>query len=202
MKHEWKKHEKELYNPGEIPQLLEVPAQKFFMIKGSGNPNDEDFAQRVGLLFSLVYAVKMLPKSGWIPEGYFDYAVYPLEGIWEAADVRDKNTFRYTLMVRQPDFVTAAIAQTAFETVKKKKPHVLLEEAYFDVMQDGLSVQLLHTGDYDNEPVSFARMNSFLSENRLARTHAWHREVYLSDARRVERQKLKTILRYSVEQMK
>lgn len=199
MKHEWKKHEKELYNPGEVPQLLEVPAQKFFMIKGSGNPNDADFAERVGVLFPLAYAVKMLPKSGLIPQGYFEYTAYPLEGIWDAADINDKNTFTYTIMVRQPDFVTADIAQRAFETVRKKKPHRLLDEAYFQVMQDGLSVQLLHTGDYDQEPASFAIMNKFLAENRLVRKSNSHREIYLSDARKVQRQKLKTVLRYQVE---
>lgn len=199
MKHEWKKHEKELYNSAEVPQLLEVPDQKFFMIKGMGNPNDTDFAERVGVLFSLAYAVKMLPKSGLIPEGYFEYTVYPLEGIWDAADVNDKNTFTYTIMVRQPDFVSQDISQRAFETVRKKKPHPMLDEAYFQAMQEGLSVQLLHTGDYDREPASFAIMNKFLTENRLVRKSASHREIYLSDARKVERQKLKTILRYQVE---
>ena len=202
MKHEWKKHEKELYNPGEVPQLLEVAAQKFFMIKGSGNPNDEDFAERVGVLFSLAYAVKMLPKSGLAPEGYFEYTVYPLEGIWDAADINDKNTFRYTIMVRQPDFVTQDIAQRAFETVRKKKTHRMLENAYFHVMQDGLSVQLLHTGDYDQEPASFEKMDKFLTENSLVRKYNSHREIYLSDARKVERQKLKTVLRYQVKYLK
>ena len=111
MKHEWRKHEKELYVPKEIPQLISVPKQKFFMIKGKGNPNDEDFSDRIGVLYSLSYAVRMMPKSGFVPDGYFEYTVYPLEGIWEACDISDKSTFSYTIMMKQPDFITEEVAE-------------------------------------------------------------------------------------------
>ena len=200
MKHEWKKHEKELYAPKEIPQLISVPKQKFFMIKGKGNPNDEDFSERIGILYSLSYAVRMMPKKGFVPEGYFEYTVYPLEGVWEAGDTSDKATFSYTIMIRQPDFVTEEVVNKAFEIVNVKKPNPLLKEAYYGEMEEGLSVQVLHIGDYDDEPKSFEKMIEFMNENNLEKIGETHREIYLSDARKVERNKLKTILRYMVKQ--
>lgn len=198
MKHEWKKHEKELYRPKETPQLLTVPTQKFFMINGKGNPNGEEFSERIGILYSLSYAIRMMPKSGFTPDGYFEYTVYPLEGIWESCDIKDKSTYSYTIMIRQPDFVTKEVAEKAFEIVKKKKPHPLLDIAYFDVMEDGLSVQILHIGDYDDEPASFEKMKAFMVDKNLVRNGDTHREIYISDARKVERSKLNTIVRYSV----
>lgn len=200
MKHEWKKHEKELYAPKEIPQLVSVPKQKFFMIKGKGNPNDEDFSERIGVLYSLSYAIRMMPKNGFIPEGYFEYTVYPLEGVWEACDTSDKSTFSYTIMIRQPDFVTNDIANRAFEIANKKKPNDLLKEVYYYEIEEGLSLQILHIGDYDNESESFEKMREFMNENNLEKIGETHREVYLSDARKVERNKLKTVLRYMVKQ--
>lgn len=200
MKHEWEKHEKELYAPKEIPQLISVPKQKFFMIKGKGNPNDEDFSERIGILYSLSYAVRMMPKKGFVPEGYFEYTVYPLEGVWEAGDTSDKSTFSYTIMIRQPDFVTEEVVNKAFEIVNVKKPNPLLKEAYYGKMEEGLSVQVLHIGDYDDEPKSFEKMIEFMNENNLEKIGETHREIYLSDARKVERNKLKTILRYMVKQ--
>ncbi len=200
IKHEWKKHEKELYNPKNKPQIITVPKQKFFAIKGKGNPNDEDFAERIGVLYSLSYAVRMMPKSGFTPNGYFEYTVYPLEGVWDECDVENKNSYSYTIMIRQPDFVTADVAGLALQTVKKKKPHLLLDEAFFCETEDGLSVQMLHKGDYDDEPKSFELMQHFMQETGLSRNSDKHREIYLTDARKVERDKLKTILRYTVVQ--
>jgi len=198
MKHEWKKQEKELYLPKDMPVLITVPKHKFFAIKGKGDPNGEDFSERIGVLYSLAYAVRMMPKSGFTPDGYFEYTVYPLEGVWENSDVADKNSYIYTLMIRQPDFVTDEIAEKAFEAVKKKKPHAFLSQTYFCEMEDGLSVQIMHNGDYDNEPVSFAQMQKYLDENGLIRKADNHREIYLTDANKVERDKAKTVLRYCV----
>ncbi|KAJ52672.1 hypothetical protein BD780_001598 [Clostridium tetanomorphum] len=200
MKHEWRKHEKELYAPKVTPQLLSVPKQKFFMIKGKGNPNDEDFSERIGVLYSLSYAVRMMPKSGFVPDGYFEYTVYPLEGIWEECDASDKSTFSYTIMIRQPDFITEDVVKRAFEIANVKKPNPLLKEVYYDEIEEGLSVQILHIGDYDDEPESFQKIIKFMNENNLERRGKTHREIYLSDARKVERNKLKTILRYMVKE--
>ncbi|MDR3343173.1 MAG: GyrI-like domain-containing protein [Treponema sp.] len=203
MKYEWKKQEAALYGPKTSPQLLTIPNQQFFMISGRGDPNQEDFADRTGVLYSLAYAVRMMPKSGITPPGYGAYTVYPLEGIWSATDittVKDKSTYIYTLMIRQPDFVTPEIAEQARAITRKKKPHPLLDAVRFDEIEAGLSVQMLHIGSYDNEPASFAKMHAFMEQARLIRKdEAHHQEIYLSDPRRVEQHKLKTILRYKVK---
>ncbi|MBK1813205.1 GyrI-like domain-containing protein [Clostridium sp. YIM B02505] len=204
MKYEWKKQEKNLYLPKDKPDLITVPKQKFFMIKGKGNPNDEDFAERIGVLYSLAYAVRMMPKQGYTPEGYFEYTVYPLEGVWDLTeegrklDTLNKDELLYTIMIRQPDFVTEEVVSKAFENVRKKKPNPLLEEVTFETMEDGLSVQMMHIGSYDDEPQSFEQMKNFIKENDLEITTLVHREIYISDTRRTEKSKLKTVLRYRV----
>lgn len=205
MKHEWRKHEKPLYLPKQKPELLTIPKQKFLMIKGKGNPNDNDFSERIEILYSLSYGIKMMPKQGYTPEGYFEYTVYPLEGLWDltkkgkALDTLDKNELLYILMIRQPDFVTEGIADRAFDHVRKKKPHPLLDEVTFTGDEDGLSLQMLHVGSYDSEPDTFNFMDKFLEDNNLERASSQHKEIYLSDARKVEAAKLKTVLRYRVK---
>ncbi len=205
MKYEWRKQEKNLYIPKQKPELVTVPEQQFFMIKGQGNPNEQEFAEKIGVLYSLAYAVRMMPKQGYTPEGYFEYTVYPLEGIWDLTeegrklDTLNKDEFVYTIMIRQPDFVTEEIVKRAFEHVEKKKPHPFLQDVTFGTYQDGLSVQMLHVGPYDDEPRSFALMDEFTKNNNLERTSLQHREIYLSDFRKVEPAKLKTVLRYKVK---
>lgn len=205
MKYEWKKQEKDLYLPKETPELVTVPMQKFFMLNGKGNPNQEDFAERVGVLYSLAYAVRMMPKQGYTPEGYFEYAVYPLEGLWDLtekgrkSETLNKEELLYTIMIRQPDFVTEEVAEKAMEHVRKKKPHPLLDEVTFGIIEDGLSVQIMHIGPYDDEPRSFAKMKEFIKTNGLELVTLKHREIYISDARKTDPAKLKTVLRYRVK---
>jgi len=204
MKFEWKKQEKNLYLPKEKPDLITVPQQKFFMISGKGNPNDEEFSEKIGILYSLAYAVRMMPKQGYTPDGYYEYTVYPLEGIWDLTEegkqskTLNKDELLYTIMIRQPDFVTQEIVNKAFENVRKKKNHPLLDDVTFETMEDGLSVQMMHIGSYDDEPQSFEQMKKFIKENNLEITTLRHREIYLSDARKTEKSKLKTVLRYMV----
>lgn len=205
MKYEWKKQEKNLYIPKQKPELIEVPEQKFFMVEGKGNPNDEEFSEKIGVLYSLAYAIRMMPKQGYTPERYFEYTVYPLEGVWDLTeegkkfDTLDKDELLYTIMIRQPDFATEEVVERSFENVRKKKPHPLLNDVKFGTLKDGLSVQMLHVGSYDNEPQSFKSMNEFMLNNNLERISLRHREIYLSDARKIEPAKLKTILRYMVK---
>ena len=199
MKYEWKKQEHALYLPDEAPALITVPRQKFFAIKGKGDPNRADFSDRIGVLYSLSYAVRMMPKSGVTPDGYFEYTVYPLEGVWENCDASDKSEYVYTIMIRQPEFVTAEVFGMAMEITKRKKPQPLLDEVFMCEMEDGLSVQMMHIGDYDDEHISFAKMQAFLEANGLVRRTDDHREIYLSDVNKVERDKLKTVLRYCVD---
>ncbi|WP_312518929.1 GyrI-like domain-containing protein [Anaerospora sp.] len=205
MKHEWRKVEKELYLPKAVPELVTIPKQKFFMVEGKGNPNSDSFAEKIGVLYSLAYAVRMMPKQGFTPEGYFEYTVYPLEGVWDVtekgrnSETLNKNELLYTIMIRQPEFVTTDVVVKAFETVRKKKPHPILDEVTFGMLEDGLSVQMLHVGAYDNEPESFKLMNEFIVNHNLEKRSPVHREIYLSDVSKVQPDKLKTVLRYMVK---
>lgn len=197
MKYEWKKSEKATFQPKETPTLVNIPKAKYFTISGKGNPNEKEFSDKIGVLYSLSYAVRMMPKNGYTPSGYFEYTVYPLEGVW-SGDPADKNTLVYTIMIKQPDFVDKNIFEKALEIANKKKPSPLLKEVKFEEVDDGLSVQMLHIGSYDNEPASFAKMTEFMKANGLNRRSQTHREIYLTNATKVPQDKLKTILRYTV----
>lgn len=207
MKHEWKKHDKQFYLPVSKPEKIVVPAFKFFTIEGKGNPNGDLFAEHVGVLYALSYAIRMSPKQGFAPADYVEYTVFPLEGVWDIDEQArekyngtiDKDTLVYKLMIRQPDFVTATLAAEAIARTKKKKPHPLLDKVKFEIMEEGLCVQMLHSGSYDDEPASFRQMEAFATANNLERTSMTHREIYLTDARKVAADKLKTVLRFNVK---
>ena len=203
MKYEWRKQDKALYGAKKYPALITIPAQNYIMISGKGNPNDVDFSNRVGALYSLAYAVKSSYKAVSLQEEIHDFAVYPLEGIWAKIneDYLDKSKLEYTIMIRQPDFISEEMVNEALGIVRIKKPNSLLEEIHFGTMQNGLCVEVLHVGAFDDEPVSFEKMDQFSAAHGLRRLESYHREIYLSNANRVEKSKLKTILRYSVEQI-
>ncbi len=207
MKHEWKKNEKQFYLPKNKPELISIPQFKFFTIEGSGNPNDDFFAEYIGVLYSLSYGIKMSPKKGIEPKGYFDYTVYPLEGVWDLneeakksfEETINKNDLVFKLMIRQPDFVDKDFALKILEQTKKKMPNKLLEKVRFEEIIEGNCIQMLHIGSYDDEPASFRIMESFAGQENYRRKAKTHREIYLSDARKVSPDKLKTVLRFSIE---
>lgn len=205
MKYEWKKQEKGLYGAKQIPTIITVPMQNYIMISGKGNPNDEDFSNRVAALYSLAYAIKMGFKAAAsnvdASKEVHDFSVYPLEGVWKQKQGDDliKEELEYTIMIRQPNFITDSMVCKAMEVVKKKKPNPLYEEIRFDSMQDGKCIEVLHIGAYDDEPASFEKMAQLAVKNGLKRDESCHREIYLNNANRVEKSKLKTILRFSVE---
>lgn len=204
-KHEWRKEEKSLYLPKQRPTLITVPKQQFLQISGTGNPNTNPaFAQHIETLYALSYAIRMMPKSGFVPPGYEEYTVYPLEGVWSLRDpsigISDKDNFTYTLMIRQPAFVTAELFSRAVDVVKQKKPECLVQEVTLSEEEEGLSVQMMHIGSFDDEPASFMKMAAFLEEEGLTRRLMTHREIYLSDVRRVSPEKQKTVLRWTVQQ--
>jgi len=207
MKHEWRKKEKEFYLPKKKPVSIKIPKYKFFTIDGKGNPNDEFFPEYIGVLYSLSYAVKMSPKKGLAPEGYYEYTVYPLEGVWDISEEAkqnydgklDKNDLIFKLMIRQPEFVTEDFAEKMIEITTKKKPNSLLDKVKFEEIEEGNCVQMMHLGSYDDEPASFTLMKEFCVENGFKRLSGNHREIYLSDARKVAAEKLKTVLRFKVE---
>lgn len=200
MKYEWKKQEKELYGTKTAPAVVTVPEQNYIMISGEGNPNDADFSNRVSALYSVAYAVKMAYKKA-VQGGIDDFAVYPLEGVWQKieGDELVKETLRYTLMIRQPGFIEKDRINAALECAKVKKPNPLLEEIRFEIVKGGTCVQILHIGAYDDELVSFAMLDKFARALSLTRAESCHREIYLNNANRTEKSKLKTILRYMVK---
>ncbi len=206
MKYEWKKSEKQFYLPKNEPQLIVVPEYKFYSIEGRGNPNDVFFAEYIGILYSLSYAIKMSPKQGITPREYFEYTVYPLEGVWDIEEKvkestngsLDKDALVFDLMIRQPEFVTDEFASEIIGRTKKKKPHELLDKIKFKKIEEGRCIQMLHLGSYDSEQDSFQKMEEFTQEQNLKRCCHRHREIYISDARKVEPEKLKTVLRFQV----
>jgi len=209
MKHEWRKKEKAIYLPKNKPVIITLPSHKFFMIEGKGNPNDNLFPEYIGVLYSLSYGVRMSPKTGIAPDGYYEYTVYPLEGIWDISEEAkrnydgnlDKDTLVFNLMIRQPDFVTEKFAKEIIKRVKKKKPHKLLDEVKFGFIEEGECVQMMHLGSYADEPESFKIMEQFCEENNFKRISENHKEIYLTDARKVAPEKLKTVLRFKIEKI-
>ena len=205
MKHEWRKKEKNYYIPKTKPEIVNMEKFKFIQIKGSGSPNNLEFSERVGVLYSLAYTIKMMPKKGITPDGYFDYTVYPLEGIWDLDEEGrlknefDKNNLVYNIMIRQPDFVTKEVFDLAMEMTKKKKPNKLLDDVVFGEIEEGMCVQMMHIGPYDDEYKSFEVMKEFIKDNNLVIKSLAHREIYISDVRKTAPEKLKTVLRYMVE---
>ena len=205
MKYEWRKVERSLYLPGEKPEKVVAPEFKFITIKGEGDPNAPDFSDRVEALYSISYAIRMMPKKGITPDGYFEYTVYPLEGLWDLSEAGrvmerlDKSELVYTIMIRQPEFVTEEVFNLAMKIAKKKGNVKFLDELKLEYIEDGQSVQIMHIGSYNDEKKSFDLMKKYMAENGLRLKTMIHREIYLTDPRKCEPDKLKTVLRYIVE---
>jgi hypothetical protein len=206
MKQDWGKNDKLYYLPKTRPEFVKVPPFKFFSINGQGDPNDKPFQENIGVLYSLSYAIKMSPKNNFAPEDYFEYKVYPLEGIWDLSEEAkksnpeklDKSQLIFNLMIRQPDFVTLDFALETIERTKHKKYHPLLEKVKFEIIEDNRCIQMMHIGSYDSETASFKQMEDFCHQNGYKRESKQHREIYLSDLRKVTQDNLKTVLRFKI----
>ena len=198
----------ELYAPGTEPFLVDVPEMIFLMADGSGDPNDPEgeFARAVELLYAIAYTIKMSPKAGNAPDGYFEYTMPPLEGLWwfgdGAVDVlaADKRLYHWTAMIRQPEFVTTEVFEWAAGEVERKKK-LNTDRARLAKFTEGLCVQCMHVGPFATEPATVERMHAYaeaqglrsdLSEARK------HHEIYLGDFRRTAPEKLRTVLRHPV----
>jgi len=209
MKHEWRKKEKSIYLPKSKPEIIDVPTFRFLTIKGEGNPNSEKFAEYIGVLYSLSYGIKMSHKKGLAPENFYDYTVYPLEGVWDITEEAKKNfngtinkdDLVFNLMIRQPDFVNAKFVEQIRNITKVNKPHELLDKVIFEDIKEKKCIQMLHLGSYDNEPETFRIMEDFSESNGLKRLSKVHREIYLTDARKTAPEKLKTVLRFKVDSL-
>lgn len=199
---DFKREYKDLYLPKTNPVIVTVPPINFIMIDGKGDPNGEEFALATAALYSFSYGVKMSYKSNNVPTGYYDYTVFPLEGEWDLIDKTishtNKNNLKYKIMIRQPEFLTTALFERFISEVKKKKPNIYLDKVEYGAISEGLCCQMLHLGSYDSEPSSFERMEQFCKDNGYERISLTHREIYLSDPRKTETDKLKTVLRFQV----
>ncbi len=177
------------------------------MIDGKGNPNHPQFADSIKVLYALSYGVKMSAKKNRIFQNTVDYTVYTLESVWDISEtakkkfkgIIDKNKLVFTLMIRQPDWISRSFAEQTTGQTKKKKPHALLDKVKFVEHNEGLCVQILHTGRYDSEPESFSIMEAFCENEGFQRLGKCHREIYLSDARKTPPEKMKTVLRFQVK---
>ncbi|MDR0917434.1 MAG: GyrI-like domain-containing protein [Oscillospiraceae bacterium] len=198
---DFKKTQKELYQPKIAPSVIDVPTMTFIMIDGAGDPNtSEAYQNAVEILYGLSYAVKMSKTGGRQPEGYFDFVVPPLEGLW-SGDARDKGGFAWTSMIRQPDFVTESVFEQARETLAKKKPRLDSRAARLERFTEGLCAQVLHLGSYDDEPATVATLDRFIAESAYRLDYSEgrrHHEIYLADPRKTTPEKLKTVLRHPI----
>ncbi|RIV71567.1 GyrI-like domain-containing protein [Flagellimonas aequoris] len=208
LKKEWRKHEKRLYLPKNGPEIIDVAQQVYLTLEGKGNPSDAKFALAVKALYSISYAIKMaLKKSVDRPKNYVDYTVYPLEGIWSRCDegntcsagCQNKDNLVYQLMIRQPDFVSEVKFMGLLTDLVQRNENELLGQVKYKIIHDGKSVQMMHVGPFEKEGETLVMMESFLEEHELKRVSDSHREIYLTDYNRTAPEKLKTVLRFAVE---
>ncbi len=204
---DFKKTLKELYQPSQKEfSLVNVPKMNFITITGKGNPNTSNlFQEAIDSLYKVSYSIKMNQKKGKTIEGYFEYVVPPLEGLWwingKEFNLSDKNKFEWKLMIMQPEFVNKEIVKSAIDFTHNTKGIVSIEDINFESYDEGLSVQILHIGSYDAEKDTINSMKEFIKKNDLIK-NGLHHEIYLSDPRKISSDKLKTVLRQPVKSNK
>ncbi|MDD3904524.1 MAG: GyrI-like domain-containing protein [Sphaerochaeta sp.] len=186
-----------LYHPKNEPSLVSVPAFPYFIVDGEGDPADESYEKAVQLLYELSYTLKMgFTKEPW----YRDFVVSPLEGVWTALEVENRDTWRWSSMIVQPSFVTEEMFHPVAELCSFKKK-ISTKDARFAVLEDGLCVTMMHIGSYAEEDLSIEKMEAFCVENDLLRSSESHREIYLSDPKKTKPENLKTVLRFAVKRV-
>lgn len=207
---DFKKVYKDLYQPKTKPAVIEVPPMNFIMVDGKGNPNScEDYKNALEILYGLSYGIKMSKMSGSQPEGYVDFVVPPLEGLWSVAGesfdglhIRDKDAFIWTSMIRQPDFVTEEVFTWAKENLRKKKPEIDFSKTRLAVWEEGLCCQIMHLGPYDDEPATIEILKQYTAENGFEEDFdavRRHHEIYLGDPRKTKPENLKTVIRHPIK---
>jgi len=209
MAFDFKKEYKEFYLPPAKPGIVTVPKANYIAVRGKGDPNEEQgtYQQAIGILYAVAYTLKMSYKTDHRIEGFYDYVVPPLEGFWwqegvDGIDYSTKSSFCWISVIRLPDFITKEDFDWAVETASKKKK-MDCTKAEFLTINEGLCVQIMHIGPYDDEPATVALMDKYLAENGyendLSATRL-HHEIYLSDARKVAPEKWKTVIRHPIKQ--
>jgi len=207
MAFDFKKEYKEFYMPRNKPQVVNIPKANYIAVRGNGDPNEENgaYQQAISILYAVAYTLKMSYKTDYRIEGFFEYVVPPLEGFWwqdgvQGADLSDKSAFHWISVIRLPDFVTEADLAWAVETASRKKK-LDCSPAEFLPLDEGLCVQIMHTGSYDAEGATVALMDAYLEQNGYVNDFGetrLHHEIYLSDARKTPPEKRKTVIRHPV----
>lgn len=207
---DFKKEYKEFYLPKAKPQIVEIPRMNYIAVRGTGDPNEEGGAYKAAIevLYAVAYTIKMSKMGDHRIDGYFDFVVPPLEGFWwqegiDGVDYTDKASFHWISMIRLPDFVTRDDFSWAVEEAARKKK-LDCSSAEFLTVNEGLCVQILHQGPYDEEPATVAVMDAYLEANGYCNDFSperLHHEIYLSDARKVAPEKRKTVIRHPVRRV-
>jgi len=208
MTYDFKKEQKELYRPGKSPSIIDVPEMNFIAVSGKGDPNtSEEYKSAIEVLYSLSYTIKMSNKS------VLEYVVPPLEGFWGGSDAVsgqggsrkiNKSKLEWTALIRQPDFVNQGIFEAATIFLAQKKPQIDTSKASFETITEGLCVQAIHIGSFDDEPVTIAAMERYAADNGYAidfGSGRRHHEIYLSDPRKVAPEAYKTIIRHPISRL-
>ena len=208
---DYKKAEKHLYLPKK-PAIVDVPEMIFFAVEGRGDPNTSPaYREALELLYAFSFTVKMSKMSGGAPEGYFEYVVPPLEGLWwtdgpgfDGRALADKSQFRWVSLIRQPEFVTELVFDWAREALAKKKPGLDTSKVRYWRWREGLCAHVLHLGPYDAEGASIDALDAFIAEQGYALDFSEerrHHEIYLCDPRRTAPEKLRTVIRHPVRKI-
>lgn len=210
MAFDYKKEYKEFYMPANKPSIVTVPKMNYIAVRGKGNPNDEngEYKDSIGLLYAIAFTIKMSYKGSHKIDGYFEYVVPPLEGFWwqegsDTIDYANKNGFNFISLIRLPDFVTKADFDWALrEATNKKKAD--FSKVEFLTYDEGVCVQCMHVGSYDDEPKTVALMHEYMAVNGYAldiSESRYHHEIYLSDPRKCAVEKLKTVVRHPIKKV-
>ena len=209
MAFDFRKEYKEYYLPKNEPEIITVPRANYIAVKGKGDPNEENgaYQQALGVLYAVAYTLKMSYKTVHRIDGFVEYVVPPLEGFWwqdnvDGVDYADKSAFHWISVIRLPDFITKTDFEWAVETASKKKK-LDCSSAEFMTIEEGLCVQIMHLGAFDDEPATVALMDAFLEQNGYVNDMSQdrlHHEIYLSDARKVAPEKWKTVIRHPIKQ--
>ena len=205
---DYKKEYKEFYLPPRKPQIVEVPVMNFLAVRGMGDPNEEegDYKAAIGLLYGIAYTIKMSKMGKHKIEGYFDYVVPPLEGFWwqdgvQGVDYTRKDKFQWISLIRLPEFVTREEFDWAIQEASVKKQMDFSKVEFF-TYHEGLCVQCMHIGPYDNEPVTVREMERYAKEQGYEldfSNQRYHHEIYLSDVRKCKPENLKTVIRQPIK---
>lgn len=208
MAFDYKKEYKEFYMPKNKPSIIEIPQMNYIAVRGKGNPNDEagEYKQSIGLLYAIAFTIKMSYKGTHKIDGYFEYVVPPLEGFWwqdgiTGIDYNKKEEMNFISIIRLPEFVTEDEFKWAVEEATKKKKQDF-SKVEFLTYNEGLCVQCMHIGSYDNEPATIELMNNYAQENGYETDitdKRFHHEIYLSDPRRCNVNNLKTVIRHPIK---